>query len=304
MAIFNKEVKSDKKNKIKNSYVGFTIVSTIILSLYSLGVILLLSWAFISSFKVGVFAFSDNIFGLPEKWSLDNYAYVLRELSVRVTSVTPSKEVFFFELLFNSLSIAVGCTLSTIIAHAFVAYVCAKYRCRYTKILYAIVIFVMIYPGISSLASTMVIVRGIGIYDTYFGMLFMKFNFIGTYFLILYATFRGIAWDYAEAAFIDGASNMTVFFRIMLPMASGTLGTLCVLQFISYWNAYEFNLVYLPSMPTIAYGLYRFSSSPSNNVTIPIQFAASIMLAIPMIILFALTKNKILGSISIGGLKG
>jgi ABC-type glycerol-3-phosphate transport system permease component len=87
-------------------------------------------------------------------------------------------------------------------------------------------------------------------------------------------------------------------------MASGTLGTLFILQFIAYWNGYEFNLIYLPSMPTIAYGIYRFSVDPSNKVTIPAQFAASISLAIPMIILFACTKEKILGSISIGGLKG
>lgn len=304
MALFKKKLKSNKKNKIKNSYLGFTIISTTVLAIYSLGILLLLGWALMSSFKVGIFAFTDDIFGLPKELDFSNYFYVFKNLAIKIDSASGTRDVFFPELLFNSLSIALGCTISTLVAHAVVAYACAKYPCKYTKFIYALVIFVMVYPQISSLASTMVIVRAIRIYDTYFGMIFMKFGFVGTYFLILYATFRGIAWDYAEAAFIDGASHATVFLKIMLPMASGTLGTLFILQFIGYWNAYEFNLVYLPSMPTIAYGLYRFSNDASNYQTPPIQFAASIALAVPMIILFICTKEKILGSISIGGLKG
>ena len=296
--------KKNKNTKIKNSYIGFTIVSTIFLSVYSIGILALIGWALLSSFKVGIFAFDDNIFGLPTELNFENYKFVLSNLAVKISTDGPTKKVYFFELLFNSLSIALGCTIVTLIAHASVAYLCAKYPCKYTKLIHALVIFAMVYPQVSALASTMVIIRGLHLYDSYIGMLFMKFSFGGTYFLILYATFKGIAWDYAEAAFMDGASNLTVFIKIMLPMASGTLGTLFILQFIGYWNGYQFNLVYLPSMPTIAYGLYRFSTDPSNYVTVPIQFAASIMLAVPMLLLFIATKEKILGSISIGGLKG
>lgn len=294
------------RNKIKNSYLGFTVVSSVVLSVFCLGIFFLLGWAFISSLKIGNLTFADNLFGLPKinAKMFDNYVSVFNSFKITITSVTPTKDVYFFEMLGNSLLIAIGCSFSTIFAHAVMAYVCAKYSCKWTKFLYAVVIFTMIMPQLNTLAPMLLIVRGLHIYDTYIGMIIMKFTYLGTYFLILYATFKGIAWDYAEAAFIDGAGNFTVFLKIMLPMASATLGVLFVLQFIGYWNAYEFNLIYLPSMPTIAYGLYRFSVDASNNITIPQQFAASIMLAIPMIALFIATKDKIMGSISIGGLKG
>lgn len=301
-----KTIKINKKNKIKSSYFGFTVISTIVLSIFCFGIFFLLGWAFLSSFKVGFFAFTDNLFGLPEINSnmFDNYINVFKNFKITITTVSPTRDVKFFEMLFNSLAIAIGCSLSTIIAHAVMAYTCAKYSCKWTKFLYAFVIFTMIMPQLNTLAPMLLIVRGLRIYDTYIGMIIMKFTYLGMYFLILYATFKGIAWDYAEAAFMDGADNFTVFFRIMLPQASATLGVLFILQFIGYWNAYEFNLVYLPSMPTIAYGLYRFSVDASNTVTIPQRFAASILLAIPMIGLFLAAKDKIMGSISVGGLKG
>ena len=293
----------NKKNKIKSSYKGFAIVSTVFLSIYSLSILFMLGWALLSTFK-GRFDFSDNVFRLPQEWIFSNYKTVFENLAVNIRLDHGTRDVLFPELLFNSLALAFGGATMTIVAHVLVAYACAKYPFKYTKFLYAFVIFTIIFPTVNNLPSTMLIVRGLGLYDNYLGILFMKFGFLGTYFLILYATFKSIAWDYAEAAFIDGASNLRVLVSIMIPMASASIGTIFVLSLIAYWNDYMTNVLYMPSMPTISYALFLFRSNPSGEITVPVILTASICLCIPVLALFIAFKNKIIGNLSIGGLKG
>ena len=84
-------------------------------------------------------------------------------------------------------------------------------------------IVVMLLPIVGSLASELQMLHTIGAYDNVVFLMFMKGGFLGTNFLIFYATFKGISWEYAEAAFIDGASHARVLFTIMIPLAMTTV---------------------------------------------------------------------------------
>ena len=95
--------------------------------------------------------------------------------------------------------------------------------------------------------------------------------------------------------------------RIALPLVMNSFGLIFLLHFITYWNDYGTLLLYAPTHPTIAYGLYIFSTrSPGNDLKLAsksVQMAGSIMIAIPTTILFVIFRNKLMGNLAIGGVK-
>ena len=88
-------------------------------------------------------------------------------------------------------------------------------------------------------------------------------------------------------------------------MAGKIAGTIMLIQFISHWNDYNVPLLYLPTKPTLAYGVFHMviinSSGPLSKV--PIKVAGCMVLAIPILIIFIILKDKLMGNISLGGLK-
>lgn len=126
----------------------------------------------------------------------------------------------------------------------------------------------------------------------------------GVGFLVIYAFFKNISWEYAEAAFIDGAGHFTVFFKIMLPMAVPVVGALALLNGIGAWNAYMDVLLYNPDWPTLASGLYGLSRTLPRLGNTPAYYAALVIALIPILVLFCIFSDKIMKNFSVGGLKG
>ena len=109
------------------------------------------------------------------------------------------------------------------------------------------------------------------------------------------------AKSYAEAAFVDGASHFTVFRKIMLPMTRGTFGALFITAFITQWTDYMTPMIYLPTHPTIAQAAWGLQFS---NTSVPYLLAGLFILALPVLILFCCFHKKLMGSMTMGGLKG
>ena len=154
--------------------------------------------------------------------------------------------------------------------------------------------------------SELRIMRALGMYDSLLGMMIMKANFVGgTTFLIFNVAFKGFPKDFEEAAWIDGASNFTVMMTIMMPMIKATFSTMWLLSFISFWNDYQTPLLYFPSKPTLSYGLYRFTTDTSGvaGTSTPLALATCFLLMTPILIVFLFTSEKLIGNVSVGGLK-
>lgn len=133
----------------------------------------------------------------------------------------------------------------------------------------------------------------------------MKMNFMGIYYLIFLETFRAIPKDYSEAAYIDGAGNFTLFFKLMLPFVSKTFLTVMLIYFIGYWNDYQLPLLYLPSYPTLAYGLYKYSFSLEPKISsVPMKMAGCMILFVPIFTVFVCLQKQLIGNVQMGGLKG
>lgn len=285
-----------KKSKKMNP---FMVISFSVLFVYLLMIVLPLIWAAIASFKTNLDVMYHP-FDLPKKWRWTNYQTVFTNFVAPVASEYRNAEIF--ELLTNSLLYAIGSATLQMLSCMLTAYIVARFDFRFCKLIYTVVIVAMIIPIVGSLPSEIRVARALGIYDTMIGSWMMKTYFIGLYFLIFHAAFKMVPNAYAEAAYLDGAGNFIVMTRIMIPFVKGTMATVLLLNFITFWNDFQTPMVYMPSHPTIALGLYTVVNN-QQKTDVPMQFGACMIMAVPLIILFACFQNKLLGNITTGGLK-
>lgn len=299
--------KQKHTSKIRKTFMRkpFSIIIFVLLIVYVISFLSPLIWAFICSFKSRS-DFILNKFGLPEKWMIENYPAVFRELYIRVLTKSGFKNVYAWQLIFNALFYSLGSTVVSTMTHCITAYACARYNKYFIcRMLYPLVIVIMLLPIVGSLASELQMLHMIGAYDNVVMLIFLKGGFLGTNFLIFYATFKGISWEYAEAAFIDGASHARVLFTIMIPLAMTTISALGLLSFIGYWNEWQVNVIYLPNFPMISYALYSFQNNTINAISsVPHRLAACMIVLLPILVLFLLFRKKLMGNLTVGGLKG
>ena len=211
----------------------------------------------------------------------------------------------FGDSLLYSLLAAFAQTFCT----AVVAYVTTKYPSKFSTFIGIVVVVVTILPIVGNLPSMILITRDVlGIYGSIIGAVIMKFGFATVYYFVFCAAFKKISWEYAESAFIDGASHFRIFFTIMLPLVGTLFGTIFLLNFINYWNDFETPYMFLKDYPTLSVGLFGLMTN--NNVPIslanstPVLLCAAFVVFLPVLILLIIFRNKIIGNLEDGGLKG
>ena len=141
-------------------------------------------------------------------------------------------------------------------------------------------------------------------YNTMWGNWIQKFHFLGMYFLVYYAAFKSFPNTYLDAAYIDGAGEWRTFLNVTLPLVRNTFLTILLIRFIDYWNDYQTPLLYIPSYPTLAVGLYNLSNSTVGELSwVPRKVAACLILLLPIMALFIAFRDKLMGSLTMGGSK-
>lgn len=276
------------------------IVAFIILAVYSVSLLLPLLWMLMNSFKDGTEYAMDVVAAttlrFPEAWKFSNYANVFAEITYN--------NVNFFGMLGDSIYfIVVGSGLELFFTTA-VSYVISKYKFKGRNFIYSVAIFAMTMPIIGNMASGIKLRAAFGIYDNLLAVFFTAgAGAFGFNFLMLYAFFKSVPWSYAEAVFIDGGNHFTVFFKIMLPLAMPMVTTLFILSAIAGWNDYTTPMLYFPSFPNVAMGLYMVSQTLTRG-DMSTYYAALVITTVPVVALFAGFSDKIMKNYSIGGLKG
>lgn len=280
-----------------------------VLILYTLILFFFLFYDFYASLKTRQ-EFRKSVISLPKDWigGFKNYETAFNAVKIQADMGDGTKKFFYLEEMFlNSFLYSVGCAFTATLVPCLVAYVTAKYRFRFNKVIYYTVIFVMVTPIVGSAPSQIYVMDEIfGLYNSFFGMWFMSANFLGTYYLVFYGIFKGLSWEYAEAAFIDGASHFNVMVRVMFPLIKTTFGVVMLLNFIAFWNNYQTPLVFMPKYPTAAFGVQFFDVASDNTFKANpgVRLAASVLLMTPVLIIFILFRNKLAGNLTVGGIKG
>lgn len=281
---------------------AFQVVLYMIVTIYCLSMIYVLLFGFVNSLKDATDYEWNNPFGLPSKefgWHFDNYAKVLNDFKVFTLG---GNEVYLMQMFFNSLFYAVLMSLFCMATQIITAYAIAKYDFKGKSVLYGVAVVVMLLPIIGSLASEVQMAEAFNFRNNLIGVCIMKCKYPGLYFLVFYATFKGLSWTYAEAAQIDGAGHFRVFIEIMLPLIKSTVFAVFILLFIEYWNDYYTPMVFLPESPTMSYGLFLFQTD--NKASTPVQLASCLMACLPILVVFVAFKDKIMSNVTMGGIKG
>ena len=185
-----------------------------------------------------------------------------------------------------------------------VTYIVCKYKFPGRKLLYNLVIFRLMLPIVGSLPSAYRVYKAVGLMNSPLILITATDALCGANFLIMYSFYKGISWEYAEAAFIDGANHFNVYFRIMMPMVMPAVSVLFVTGFIGRWNEYMTVSVFMDEMPTLAYGLYIFAERSKTAANDIVYYAGVTLAAIPCVLMFVLFQNTIMQTVHIGGIKG
>lgn len=264
----------------------------VIFVIYAFSLIFPFVWALLNSFKTSAeFFASQQFLSLPKEWTFENYTRVLSEYDI---------PIMFLRSVYITV---VGAFLGVMIS-AMAAYVVSRYDFKFRNLVYTIAIAVMVVPTVGSLSATFKLLNDLGMYNNLWTFPIMYAGGFGFGFLLLYAYFKNIPWEYAEAAYVDGASDFGVFFRIMLPQAKPGLIALGVIFGISIWNDFFAPFMFIPDRQTIAVGLQDIVNIMQYRAEWPMLFAAMIIAVIPVIIVFGIFQKTIMENTVAGGLKG
>ena len=298
----NKFFLRKKTGTVKRKSVLFVITGIIIFT-HALSLILPFIWMLITSFK-GIIDYQESFLGLPKVWHFENYQSVFTLMKVDVKVNGEMYRYGVWNMLVNSVLLAVFKPFFGVLSVALMSYAVACYSFIGKKFWFNVNLFVMMIPIVGSLANTLVIYKNFHIYNNLWMYIILPGGPFGFNFLLLYGVFKAIPKSYSEAVFIDGGGHFTVMFKIVFPLVIPTLFTLYILSFISAWNDYSPSLVFLPSVPNIAYGLYLYQyDSAKYGAILPEILAAFVVCSIPSVILYIASQKVIASSLRMGGLK-
>lgn len=216
---------------------------------------------------------------------------------------------FFPDLIVNTLIYVGGCALVASFVPALTAYLTAKYDFKLSGIIFILYTLMMCMPIVGNQPSQLAFFKNTGLYDTMLGIILQWASGAGMYYFVFYAYFKGVPETYREAAEIDGAGETRIMFSIYFPLAIKMILTVFLIQFVSLWNDYQYPLIFLPTQPTLATAVYYMTNLASGTkeakvfAEAPAKMASSMVLALPVLLLFIFTKNKLMGDISLGGIK-
>ena len=292
------------RQKKRTIDVIYIIITGLALALFALAILFILFWGMLNSFKTQS-DFYYNKFGLPTKITFASYIQAWQNMTLQRTlangDVVEYNFIGFFQ---NSLIYAIGCTVIKVYTTSLMAYLCARYKkFKTAKFTVQLVIVCMIVPFVGTTPSLIILLEKMGLFGTIWGVYFTQLSFQGMHFLILYGIYSSIPMGYSEAAYIDGASHWYVMTKVIMPLANTTTSVLLVLNFVTYWNDYQTPLIFWANNPTISVGLLAYVTN-ALNASFPAQMAADTLTALPLFVLFIAFKKRMLGSLTVGGLKG
>ena len=271
------------------------LVSYAFLLVFAIWCVMPIVFVVINSLK-SVIEFNENVLALPKVLEFANYKRAL-QLTYRNTNL--------IQMFLNSIIFCALFSVAEIFSSSMSAYVLSKYEFRGRKVILTIAMIVQIIPIFGSGGMSYIILSRLGMIDNIWLIWISGASGFGYTFLIIYSYFKNVSWEYAEAAFIDGAGSFYVFIRIMLPMVTPALLTMWLSAVIGLWGDYLTPMLYLRNTPTLAAGIYNLKSlaafTQGGTTT---YFAALVISIVPLVIMYLFTQRGIFSVKLEGGIKG
>lgn len=264
----------------------------VVLTLGMLVLIAPMGWMVSSSLKEegDIYAYPPVLIPDPPRWA--NYAEAVQKLD-------------FLNMLKNSLIITVVPTIGTTMSASIVAFGFARHRFPGRGLLFTVLLATMMLPGIVTLIPTFVLFHRLGWVNTYFPLTLPYFLGGGAFNIFLLRQFYGtLPYDYDEAAYIDGASVLQVWWRILVPLSKAPLATIAVFTIVGCWNDFMGPLIYMnaPHLRTLSVGLQQFREVFYTRWNLIL--AGSVLMTLPITALFFGAQRYFLQGILMTGLTG
>ena len=271
----------------KRSFIIFIYVLLIALAL---SMIFPYLWMLANSFKSRTDFFTNPYSVIPMPPTLSTYyaALTIGRMGVYLgNSILYAAAVLIVQLFIDSLA----------------AYSFARVDFPGRETLFLAVLATLMLPGSVTLIPTFLIAHGLGLTNTFTGVVLP--GFAGAFgIFLLRQFFLNIPRELEDAARIDGSGFFGTYWRIMLPLAKPAMVTLGVFIFLNEWSSFVWPLIILSDWKkypvTVGIALFR----DINQINWPAVFAGSTIVSFPIVILFVLAQEYIIGGISLSGLKG
>lgn len=283
------------------------VVAFVILLLVSVIFLLPLLWGLFGSFRS-----HDDFYLHPESFfpskisafTFDGYA----ELFSKTEYISSEANEYYpiWNWLFNSVIVAFGGTVIYLIIASLAAYAFVFLDFKYANKIFYFLICTMTIPGIISTTPQLINMNLLGVYKTLLGLIIPSFGGVYGVFLIK-QFFTGIPKDLIENARIDGASNLKIFLKVVLPLGKSAIFVEGLFGFMGAWNDVQWAQLIIGNAPrttwTLAYGLKVISDQCESYEAITLSLASAIIAMIPIFIVYLVAQSKIIEGVANTGIK-
>ncbi len=278
-----------KKPMPLRTRVGSAVMTVVLLLLGALTVFPFV-WMVLSAFKTnGEIASLSSTF-LPENWTFDNF----RNISAKMD---------FFRLFANSLFIAIMVTVLTVYTSLLGGFVFAKYRFRGRGFFFGVILSTMMITWAVTIIPRYTIFRSVGLTDNYLSIILPAVvSAFGIF--MMRQSMDGIPNEVLEAARIDGASEIRIFHRIVIPMSTNAISALAIFQFLWAWEDYlwPYLMITTQSKQLLPVGLTMFSGQYATDYGG--LFAATSISIIPVLIVYLVFQKRFIAGVAGAAVKG
>ncbi len=248
-------------------------------------------WIVSTSFKKTGDVYDYPPAWIPESPTIENYVNVLTYPNIT-------------RAFLNSIIVAAISTLLIILLASLAAYGFSRYLFKGKRVLMMVLIGTQMIPGVTNIIPIYIIAERVGLLDT-ITALFLVYAAVNIPFSVwlLKSYFDSIPRALEEAALLDGCTNLSALFRIVIPLSLPGLAASAMFSFVACWNEFYLALVITSSIKsrTLPLALYLFQSS--YDIQWNLLGAASVVATIPVIIVFLLLQDKFVSGLSKGAIK-
>ena len=230
-----------------------------------------------------------------------------RDFSLSTLTLDNYVETFqavpFARYYLNSIIVTVTVTVGQILIASLAAFAFARLRFRGRDGLFLLYLATLMIPFPVTLIPNFLIIKNLGWYDTYLALIVPGlFSVFSTFLLRQY--YRGLPLDLDEAARMDGASSLRIWWQIVVPLSGPVLATLAIFTFQGVWNEFLWPLVVTTSenMRTIPVGLAAFVGQYSTAWNL--LMAGSVIALLPVLVIYILGQNWFVKGITLSGMGG
>ena len=282
--------KAIRKDNPALKVIGRVLLYTVLIAM-ALFTLIPFVWMLSSSLKLDQEVFQYPIRWIPETFHWENYRVIWERVSL----------LTYFK---NTAIIALAVTFLQTLTSSFAAYAFAKLRFKGRDLLFVAYIATIAVPWQAYMLPQFIMMRSMGLYDTLLAMIVLQaFSAFGVF--LMRQFYQGIPTELCEAARIDGARELHIFWKIAMPLLKPAWTTLAVFSFVSNWNDYFSPLIFIQSnaLKTMPLALQTMSGGAGVVARAGTVGAATFLTTLPSILVFAIMRGKVMETMSYSGIK-